>query len=176
MIINMNNGDPGPIERQQIYEEIASSFSGTENAGKFFLSFNQSKETQTEVQAINPVGDDYYIQLEQRISSRILSALRITNHKIAGLYLESSGGIKNTTKDEMIVDYELFKQFAMQTVTSEDILLKTMNRIFKKMGGKGELEVIPISLFPDQINVDPTSAPELVDTKSNEPTPVQGLK
>ena len=172
MIINMNNGDPGPIERQQIFEEIASSFSGTENAGKFFLSFNQSKDTQTEIQAIQPVGDDYYIQLEQRISSRILSALRITNPKIAGLYLDSAGGIKNTTRDEMIVDYELFKQQVI--VPDTKILIKTMNRIFKMMGGTGELKVIPISLFPDQVNVDPTSSPDLVDTKSNEPTPILG--
>ena len=172
MIINMNNGDPGPMERQAIFEEIASSFSGTENAGKFFLSFNQSKDTQTEVQAITPVGDDYYIQLEQRISSRILSALRITNPKIAGLYLESAGGIKNTTRDEMIVDYELFKQQVI--IPDTKILIKTMNRIFKMMGGTGELKVIPISLFPDQVNVDPTSSPDLVDTKSNEPTPVLG--
>lgn len=170
MIINMNNGDPGPIERQQIFEEIASSFSGTENAGKFFLSFNQSKDTQTEVQSIMPVGDDYYINLESRISSRVLSALRITNPKICGLYLDNGGGIKNSTKDEMIIDYELFKQQVV--IPDEKLLIKTMNKIFNKMGGKGKLQVIPISLFPNNPLADPTSAPEVVDNKTNTPEAV----
>ena len=170
MIINMNNGDPGPIERQQIFEEIASSFSGTENAGKFFLSFNQSKDTQTEVQSIMPVGDDYYINLEARISSRVLSALRITNPKICGLYLDNGGGIKNSTKDEMIIDYELFKQQVV--IPDEKLLLKTLNRVFNKMGGVGKLQVIPISLFPNNPSADPTSAPEIVDNKTNVPEAV----
>lgn len=173
MIINMNNGDPGPIERQTIFEDIASAFSGTENAGKFFLSFNQSKETETSIQTIQPVGDDYYLNLEQRISSRVLSALRITNPKICGLYLDTPGGLKNTTRDEMIVDYELFKQQVV--IPDTRTLLKPINRIWKKMGNKGVLKVIPVSLFPDQINVDPTSSPDLVDTKSNEPKPVEPL-
>jgi capsid portal protein len=170
MIINMNNGDPGPIERQAIFEEIASSFSGTENAGKFFLSFNQSKDTQTEVQSIMPVGDDYYINLESRISSRVLSALRITNPKICGLYLDNGGGIKNSTKDEMIIDYELFKQQVV--IPDEKLLIKTMNKIFNKMGGVGKLQVIPISLFPNNPAADPTSAPEIVDNKTNVPEAV----
>jgi len=170
MIINMNNGDPGPIERQAIFEEIASSFSGTENAGKFFLSFNQSKDTQTEVQSIMPVGDDYYINLESRISSRVLSALRITNPKICGLYLDNGGGIKNSTKDEMIIDYELFKQQVV--IPDEKLLIKTMNKIFNKMGGIGKLQVIPISLFPNNPLADPTSAPEVVDNKTNTPEAV----
>lgn len=167
MIINMNNGDPGPIERQAIFEEIASSFSGTENAGKFFLSFNQSKDTQTEVQAIQPVGDDYYINLEARISSRVLSALRITNPKICGLYLDNGGGIKNSTKDEMIIDYELFRQQVV--IPDVKILIKTMNRVFKMMGGTENLQVVPISLFPNLPQNDPTSAPEVVDNKTNTP-------
>lgn len=172
MIINMNNGDPGPIERQSIFEDIASAFSGTENAGKFFLSFNQSKETETSIQTIQPVGDDYYLNLEQRISSRVLSALRITNPKICGLYLDTPGGLKNTTKDEMIVDYELFKQQVV--IPDTKTLLKPINRIWKKMGHQGVLKVIPVALFPDQVG-DPTSAPELVDNKSNEPTAVEPM-
>jgi hypothetical protein len=173
MIINMNQGDPGPAQRQDIYEQIASSFSGTENAGKFFLSFNQSKDTETSIQTLPPTGDDYYINLGAHIQTSILSALRITNAKIAGLYLDNSGGIKNSTKDEMIIDYELFQQ----NVCKPDIklLLKPMNKIWNYMGNPGKLQVIPISLFPEQANIDPTSAPELVDNKTNEPKAVEAI-
>jgi hypothetical protein len=50
-----------------------------------------------------------------------------------------------------------------------------MNKVWNYMGNPGKLQVIPISLFPEQANVDPTSAPELVDNKTNEPTPVEAV-
>lgn len=170
MIINMNQGDPGDIQRQQIYEEIASSFSGTSNAGKFFLSFNQSKDTQTEVLPIQPVGDDYYIQLEQRITTRILSGHRITSPKITGIYeLAGGGGIKNSTKDELLIEYELFKQQVV--IPDTRTLLKPVNRLWKLMGGKSTLMVEPINLFPGI--ADPTTAPDIVENAPVEQEPVQ---
>jgi hypothetical protein len=89
------------------------------------------------------------------------------------LYLDTPGGLKNTTKDEMIVDYELFKQQVV--IPDTKILLKPMNRLWNLMGGQGTLEVVPITLFPNQANLDPTTAPELVDNKSNEPTATEAL-
>ena len=40
------------------------------------------------------------------------------------------------------------------------------------MGGNGKLQVIPISLFPNNPTADPTSAPEIVDNKTNVPEAV----
>jgi len=70
----------------------------------------------------------------------------------------------------MIIDYELFKQQVV--IPDEKLLLKTLNRVFNKMGGKGQLKVVPISLFPDNPSADPTSAPEIVDNKTNVPEAV----
>jgi hypothetical protein len=70
----------------------------------------------------------------------------------------------------MIIDYELFKQQVV--IPDEKLLIKTMNKIFNKMGGVGKLQVIPISLFPNNPLADPTSAPEIVDNKTNIPEAV----
>jgi hypothetical protein len=160
MIINLNQGDPGDIQREAIYQNIADGFSGTQNAGKFFLSFNQSKDTETTIQTIQPVGDDYYIQLEQRITTRILSGHRITSPKITGIYeLAGGGGIKNSTKDELLIEYELFKQQVV--IPDTRTLLKPVNRLWKLMGGKSTLTVEPINLFPGI--ADPTTAPDIIE-------------
>ena len=148
MIINMNNGSPGPIERNAIYEDIASSFSGGAGAGRFFLSFNDSKDTQTEIVPVPPVGDSYLLNLEQRLSSRILSSHRITSPKIVGVFTADSGTIKNSTKDELIIDFEFFKETVI--VPLQKILLSQMNRLFKAMYGPDASELIiePVKLFP----------------------------
>jgi hypothetical protein len=52
MLINMNNGIPNQEERQLLETKIASKFSGTSNAGKFILSFNNDKESAADVTPI----------------------------------------------------------------------------------------------------------------------------
>jgi hypothetical protein len=170
MIINLNQGDPGDIQREAIYQNIADAYSGTQSAGRFFLSFNQSKDTETTIQTIQPVGDDYYIQLEQRITTRILSGHRITSPKITGIYeLAGGGGIKNSTKDELLIEYELFKQQVV--IPDTRTLLKPVNRLWKLMGGKSTLTVEPINLFPGI--ADPTTAPDIIENAPVEQEVIQ---
>ena len=57
MLINFNNGTPNQQERKLIENKIAQKFSGTSNAGKFILAFNDNKESQAE---ITPVNEDLY--------------------------------------------------------------------------------------------------------------------
>jgi hypothetical protein len=40
MMINFNNGTPTEDEQKQIERDIQAKFSGTSNAGRFILSFN----------------------------------------------------------------------------------------------------------------------------------------
>ena len=52
MLINFNNGVPNEEERQLIENRIYQKFSGSSNAGKFILAFNDSAESAA---SINPV-------------------------------------------------------------------------------------------------------------------------
>ena len=45
VMVNFNNGVPAPEERQTIEDLIQSKFTGTDNAGRFMVSFNDDPTT-----------------------------------------------------------------------------------------------------------------------------------
>lgn len=105
MFIQFRNGVPSPEERRDVYQEIEKTFTGTENAGRFFLAFSEpGKELQ--VTPIDSANDDYYLLLEERISSRILTAHRITSPLLLGI--KDSSGFSNNS-DEIKVAYAHFE-------------------------------------------------------------------
>ena len=44
MLINFNNGIPNEEERRLLEHKIAQKFSGSSNAGKFILAFNDNRD------------------------------------------------------------------------------------------------------------------------------------
>ena len=52
MLINFNNGTPDPEQRELIERRIYEKFSGSSNAGKFILAFNDNAETAADIQPI----------------------------------------------------------------------------------------------------------------------------
>jgi hypothetical protein len=148
LVIQMNNGDPGAIEKNAIYQDITSAFSGTENASKVMVFFNSGPENKADITTIAPVGDDYYIQLNSRIEQRVLIGHQISSPKLLGIYnTEASIQIGNN-KDEILTAYELFKQQII--IPNTKALLKPFNKLFKYKGGQGELYIEPIKLFDNQ--------------------------
>lgn len=101
MILNFRQGIPTPDEQQQIYKAIQDTFAGEENAGSFFLNFSKAGE-ELQVNPIENANDTYYITLEERISSRILTAHRITSPLLIGI---RTGTGFSSNKDEIIVSY-----------------------------------------------------------------------
>jgi hypothetical protein len=144
MLIQMHNGIPEPEERQDLYEEIASVWSGVEGAGKYFLAFADDKEHNMEVTPIDGSNDDYYITLENRISSRILTGHRITSPLLLGIKDIGGAGLSNN-KDEILVAYNHF----MTTVIEPDqaIMLKQFNMLIRYFGYDTELVIKPKRLF-----------------------------
>ena len=53
MLINFNNGIPNEESQEIIERKIYEKFSGTSNAGRFILAFNDGVENQSDVQPIN---------------------------------------------------------------------------------------------------------------------------
>jgi capsid portal protein len=105
MFVQFRNGVPSPEERRDVYKEIEKTFTGTENAGRFFLAFSEpGKEMQ--VTPIDSANDDYYLLLEERISSRILTAHRITSPLLLGI--KDASGFSNNS-EEIKVAYAHFE-------------------------------------------------------------------
>ena len=104
MFVQFRNGIPTPEERRMIYNEIEETFTGEDNAGRFFLAFSEpGKELQ--VTPIENANDDYYITLEERISSRILTAHRITSPLLLGI--KDANGFSSNA-EEILISYSHF--------------------------------------------------------------------
>jgi len=146
--INFNNGSPDPEQMRDVYESIASGFSGVENTGKFFATFSDSKEMAPEVIPIESANDDYYLNLEQRITSRILTAHRITSPLLLGLYHEGGGGL-GSNKNEILVAFEHFQRTVIQP--NQQKMLKGFNKMLANYGYDTTLKIKPYELFKGQI-------------------------
>jgi hypothetical protein len=145
LFVQMNNGIPSPEERQDIYEELASSFSGVDGAGKFFLSFANDKEHATEVTPIESANDDYYISLSQRISQQILTAHKITSPLLLGIKDMGGSGLTNN-KDEITTAALHFQNTTIKPIQTQ--LLKIWDKLFHLYGYEGEgLYIEPLALF-----------------------------
>jgi hypothetical protein len=146
LVINFKNGVPSIENQKQIYDSLTANFSGTQNTGRFFCSFSDGPEQAPDVIPITSANDTYYVQLESRITTRILTGHGITSPLLLGLYHEGGSGL-GSNKDEILVSYETFKN----TVLRPDIkaLLKPMDRLMKYYGYNTKLYVEPLKLFPE---------------------------
>ena len=147
LFIQMFNGIPSPEERQDIYQELASAYSGVEGTGKFFLSFAPDKEHGTEVTPIESANDDYYVTLESRIASRILTGHRITSPLLLGIKDIGGAGLSNN-KDEILVASDHFSQTVIKPM--QKILLKEFDKLMYYYGYEEEMYIEPLRLFNDE--------------------------
>jgi len=134
----LNNGVPSPESQREIYKSIEETFAGENNAGRFFLTFSDGPERAMEVQTIDPAGDDYYIQLENRISSRILTAHRITSPLLLGI--KDASGFSNNA-DEIAVAYAHFEGTVIEPKRKK--IVSTYGYILKLAGYNVKLQVKP---------------------------------
>ena len=141
MFVQFRNGIPNPEERRDIYREIEDTFSGEENAGRFFLAFSEpGKELQ--VTPIENANDEYYIQLEQRITSRILTAHRITSPLLLGI---KDGAGFSSNADEIVTSYSHFMNTVVRPKQTK--ILNTYGYILKLAGFNVKLEVEPVPMI-----------------------------
>ena len=141
MFVQFRNGIPNPEERRDIYNEIEDTFTGEDNAGRFFLAFSEpGKEMQ--VTPIENANDDYYLTLEQRITSRILTAHRITSPLLLGI---KDGAGFSSNADEIITSYSHFMNTVVRPKQTK--ILNTYGYILGLAGYNVKLEVEPVPMI-----------------------------
>ena len=151
MILKFRNGVPSPEERREVYKEIERTFTGTENAGRFFLTFSEPGK-EMEVTPIDSANDDYYLLLEARVSSRILTAHQISSPLLLGLHTGATGFSSNA--DEIKVAYAHFEGTVIQPKRKK--ILSSFGYMLRLAGYNVALNVKPNKLV---------SEPEIEDTK-----------
>lgn len=142
IFINMPNGEPeSPEEQRKLYEGILDSFTGENNAGRVFLSFSEGQELAPQVTTVPSANDSYYVVLEERISSRILTAHRITSPILVGI--RDSSGLGNNA-DEIQTAFTHFQSTVIEPIQKS--LNKSLTRVTKGMGIETPVVVIPSTM------------------------------
>jgi len=92
VMVNMNNGIPAPEERQTIESMIEQKFTGTRNAGRFMISFNDDADRRPTLDTINIDNlHDKYKYVAEYAQDRILVGHRVTSPLLFGIRTVANG-------------------------------------------------------------------------------------
>lgn len=144
VMINMNNGIPAPEERQTIESMIESKFTGTRNAGRFMISFNDDADRRPTLDTINIDNlHDKYKYVAEYAQDRILVGHRVTSPLLFGIRTQANGF--SSQSEEMKTAYSI-----LQTMTINPFQNLVINFLDTALteGGWGESELYFEQLTP----------------------------
>ena len=162
MMLSFSNGIPTDQERADIERKVYEKFSGSNNAGKLLITFNDGPETAPKIEPISSNGsDDMYTYLSTEITNKVLTGHRITSPLLFGVSSNSSWG---SNAEELNDSYSLFHNTVVEEF--QDILLKGLAPVFTSNSINLDLFFIP-SKPANFINVDEDTT-EVVEASKEE--------
>jgi hypothetical protein len=143
-MINFNNGVPAPEERQTIEDLIQAKFTGTDNAGRFMLTFNDDPTTKPTIDAIQIDNlHEKYSYVAEYAQDRILVANRVTSPLLFGIRTANNGF--SSQSEEMMTAFSI-----MQTMTIspfQNLILNALDYALTQ-GGYNDMELYFEQLTP----------------------------
>jgi hypothetical protein len=134
VMVNMNNGVPAPEERQTIEALIESKFTGTRNAGRFMLSFNDDVNAKPTIDTIQTENlHDKYQYAAEYAQDRILVAHRITSPLLFGIRTANNGF--SSQSEEMKTAFSILQTMTISPF--QNLILNTLQDAFR-LGGWGK--------------------------------------
>ena len=98
MLINFNNGTPEEEAQKLIENKIQQKFSGSSNAGKFILAFNDNKEAQADITPVQlSDAHNQYQFLSDESQKKIMVAHRVVSPMLLGI--KDSSGFGNNADE-----------------------------------------------------------------------------
>ena len=93
MLINFNNGVPNEEERSLIEQRIYQKFSGSSNAGKFILAFNDNADTAASIEPVQlSDAHNQYQFLSDESMRKIMVSHRVVSPMLLGIKDQSGLG------------------------------------------------------------------------------------
>ena len=98
MLINFNNGTPDPEQRDAIERSIINKFSGSSNAGRFILAFNDSKDLAATIEPVQ-LSDAHqqYQFLSDESMRKVMVSHRIVSPMLVGI--KDTSGLGNNAEE-----------------------------------------------------------------------------
>jgi hypothetical protein len=143
-MVNFNNGVPAPEERQTIESLLETKFSGTRNAGRFMVSFNDDAVNKPTIDTI-PIENlhEKYQYVAEYAQDRILVAHRIVSPLLFGIRTAANGF--SSQAEEMKTAYSIFQTMTIQPLQS--LLLTAIDKALVE-GGYGKQDIYFDQLTP----------------------------
>lgn len=137
LIINFNNGQPSEEVQEDIERRLKDKFSGANNAGKFMLAFNDSKDNGVTVERIqDDTFDKKYESLRTDTYKEIFIAFRAIP-QLFGYSLEGTG----FNKQEFVEAFELYNKTTVIPIQKD--IIRTFNKIF---GIEKSVQIVPFKI------------------------------
>ena len=169
VMINFNNGVPAPEERETIEDLIQAKFTGTDNAGRFMLSFNDDPLTKPTIDVINIDNlHEKYEYVAEYTQDRILVAHRVTSPLLFGIRTANNGF--SSQSEEMMTAFSI-----MQTMTIapfQNLILNSLDMALTE-GGYADTELYfdqltPLAILSQQAEDTGKTISEVADETNKE--------
>ena len=165
-VINMNNGAAASDDqRDEIERRIKQQLTGSSNAGKFVLSFNEGKEAEVTVVPLD-VNDAHnqWESLREDAKYQILTAHGVTSPLLFSI--QSSTGFSSNA-DELNTASKILQDF--QISPRQEAFLDAFKPVFELAGLEIDLEFIELrDSYKDEAQLEPTVTDEAVDDLEEE--------
>ena len=167
--INLNNGVPPIEERDVIEDQIVSKFTGTRNAGRFMITFNDDAANKPTFDAIQTENlHEKYEYVAKYAQDRILVAHRITSPLLFGIRTEQNGFSSNA--DEMAMAFSILQ--SMTIVPFQNLLLGSIEEVLEKGGYTNTdlyvEQIMPLSIASKQAEESNQTIEEVQDTANEQ--------
>ena len=125
-LINLNGGKVSQEEEDRIERQFKDKFSGSKNAGKFMLAFNDSKENEPSIVDLSGTElDKHFDLLNKTVQTEIFSGHKVSSPMLFGIKTEGQLG----GRSEMREAYELFQNTYVNT--KQRNIEETINYLYK---------------------------------------------
>jgi hypothetical protein len=124
VMVNMNNGIPAPEERDTIEDLIERKFTGTRNAGRFMISFNDDAANKPTIDTIQIENlHEKFQYVADYAQDRILVAHRITSPLLFGIRTANNGF--SSQSEEMKTAFSIMQTMTIQPF--QNLVLNSLN-------------------------------------------------
>ena len=135
-LINLNGGKVSQEEEDRIERQFKEKFSGSKNAGKFMLAFNDSKENEPSIVDLSGTElDKHFDLLNKTVQQEIFSGHKVTSPMLFGVKTEGQLGGRAELREAS----ELFQNTYVNA--KQRSLEETINYLYKFNDVTAQLEL-----------------------------------
>ena len=144
VMVNFNNGVPAPEERQTIEDLLQAKFTGTNNAGRFMLSFNDDVTTKPTIDTISIDNmHEKFQYVAEYAQDRILVSHRVTSPLLFGIRTNNNGF--SSQSEEMKTAFSILQ--TMTIMPFQNLIVNALDYAFQ-IGGYDSTELYFEQLTP----------------------------